>query len=184
MSASQTRPDDETLIRKCLAGNTEAYGILVERYKAMAYNLAFRMCGDEDTAKDLSQESFLSAYTSLREFRFTAKFSSWLYSIVLNKCRDYLRASKPTVSTDDIAEVLPNRERSPEQTAADGQTKDRLQRALDALPYEYRQVLVLKHIEGLDYEEIAEVTGDGVAALKVRAHRGREMLRKELEKTE
>jgi RNA polymerase sigma-70 factor, ECF subfamily len=184
MGNPQTGPDDETIIRKCLEGNADAYSVLVDRYKNMAYNLAFRMSGDEDTAKDLSQESFIAAYTSLREFRFNAKFSSWLYSIVLNKCRDHLRRTKDTVSADELAEVLPNREKSPEQTASEGQDKDLLQLALDALPADYRRVLVLKHMEGMDYEEIAAITGMSVAALKVRAHRGRNMLKEAIEALE
>jgi len=176
------QPEDENaIIRRCLAGNADAYAILVDRYKAMVYNVAYRMVGDEDTSKDLAQESFIAAYTGLRGFRSGSKFSSWLYSIVLNKCRDHLRMRKETISTDDIAEVLPDKGRSPEQDAATGEGKDLLQRALDSLPAEYRQVLVLKHIEGLDYEEIAKITGAGVSALKVRAHRGREMLKKVLE---
>jgi RNA polymerase sigma-70 factor (ECF subfamily) len=117
----------------------------------------------------------------LGQFRFGAKFSSWLYSIVLNKCRDHLKLTKDTVSTDAIAEVMADNRTSPEQDASARQSKDVLQKALDVLPAEYREVLILKHIEELEYEEIASITGTGVGALKVRAHRGREMLRKVLE---
>lgn len=179
----QQPEDDQAVIRRCLEGNADAYAILVDRYKVMVYNVAYQLVGDEDTSKDLAQESFIAAYTGLREFRFGSKFSSWLYSIALNKCRDHLRMKKETISTDDIAEVLPDKGRSPEQAAAAGQGKDLLQQSLGSLPLEYRQVLVLKHIEGLDYEEIAEITGASVSALKVRAHRGREMLKKALEGT-
>ncbi len=173
--------DEETIIRKCLDGNADSYAILVDRYKSMVYNAAYRMVGDEDTAKDLAQESFISAYNGLGQFRFGAKFSSWLYSIVLNKCRDHLRLSKETVSTDEIAGVMPDSGTSPERAAAAGQSKDILQQALEALPEDYREVLVLKHIEELDYREISAITGTAITALKVRAHRGREMLRKILE---
>ena len=173
--------DEKTIIRKCLEGDSDSYAILVDRYKAMVYNVAFRMVGDEDTAKDLAQESFIAAYRGLDKFRFGAKFSSWLYSIVLNRCRDHLRLTKETVSTDDIAEVAADSGRSPEQAASAGQSRDILQQALEALPEDYREVLILKHIEELDYREIAVITGTGIAALKVRAHRGREMLRKIIE---
>ncbi len=173
--------DEKAIIRRCLDGDRDSYSVLVDRYKAMVYNVAFRMVGDEDTAKDLAQESFIAAYAGLENFRYGSKFSSWLYSIVLNKCRDHLKLEKDTVPTDEIAEVLPDRGTSPEQDAAASQSRDVLQRALDALPEEYREVLILKHIEELDYEEISAITGAGIAALKVRAHRGREMLRKVLE---
>ncbi len=175
------QPDEEAVIRKCLDGDSGAYAVLVDRYKAMVYNVAFRMVGDEDTAKDLAQDSFVAAYGGLEHFRFGSKFSSWLYSIVLNKCRDHLKLAKDTIPTDEIADVLPDSGKSPEQDASASQSRELLQRALDTLPREYREVLILKHIEELDYEEISAITGAGIAALKVRAHRGREMLRKILE---
>ncbi len=178
---NEEQPDEKAIIRRCLDGDSDSYSVLVDRYKTMVYNLAYRMVGDEDTAKDLSQESFIAAYAGLERFRFGSKFSSWLYSIVLNKCRDHLKLAKDSVSTDEIAEILPDSRTSPEEDAAASQSRDVLQQALDALPEEYREVLILKHIEELDYEEISAVTGAGIAALKVRAHRGREMLRKILE---
>ncbi len=178
---NEEQPDEKAIIRRCLDGDSDSYSVLVDRYKTMVYNLAYRMVGDEDTAKDLAQESFIAAYAGLERFRFGSKFSSWLYSIVLNKCRDHLKLAKDRVSTDEIAEILPDSRTSPEEDAAASQSRDVLQQALDALPEEYREVLILKHIEELDYEEISAVTGAGIAALKVRAHRGREMLRKILE---
>ena len=179
---SDQQSDEEAIIRRCLEGDANSYSTLVDRYKAMVYNLAYRMVGDEDTAKDLAQESFIAAYSGLAQFRFGSKFSSWLYSIALNKCRDHLRMIKETVSTDEIADLIPDGSISPERAAAAGQDKDLLQRALNELPADYREVLVLKHIEELSYEDISTITGAGIPALKVRAHRGREMLRKILEK--
>jgi RNA polymerase sigma-70 factor (ECF subfamily) len=178
---NEERQDEKAVIRRCLDGDADSYSVLVDRYKTMVFNVAYRMVGDEDTAKDLAQESFIAAYAGLEHFRFGSKFSSWLYSIALNKCRDHLKLAKDTVSTDEIADVLPDSGTSPEQDAASSQSRDVLQRAIDALPEEHREVLILKHIEELDYEEISAITGDGIAALKVRAHRGREMLRKILE---
>ncbi len=175
------RPDEEAVIRRCWGGEAEAFAVLVDRYKHMVYNVAFRMLGDADTAKDVSQESFIAAFGGLGQFKASAKFSSWLYSIVLNKCRDHLRLAKDTVSTDDIAGVLADPGISPEKAATAHEGGDLVQRALAALPADYREVVVLKHIEELDYEEISAITGVGVSALKVRAHRGREMLRKLLE---
>ncbi len=173
--------DEVAIIRQCLDGDADSYSILVDRYKTMVNNAAYRMVGDGDTAKDIAQESFIAAYTGLEQFKFGSKFSSWLFSIVLNKCRDHLRLTKETVSTDEIADIRPDKGLSPEQYASSRQSGDTLQRALDALSPEYREVLILKHIEDLDYQEISVITGTGIAALKVRAHRGREMLRKVLE---
>jgi RNA polymerase sigma-70 factor (ECF subfamily) len=175
--------DEANIIRRCLDGEKDSYSILVDRYKMMVYNVAYRMLGDGDTAKDIAQESFIAAYGGLKTFKQDAKFSSWLYTIVLNKCRDHLRLAKESIPIDDISEVRPGSGISPEQAASNQQSNDLLQQALDVLPGEYREVLVLKHIEELDYEEISAITGASISALKVRAHRGREMLRKVLEKS-
>ena len=171
------------IIRQCLDGEANSYSVLVDRYKKMVYNVAYRMLGDGDIANDIAQESFIAAYGGLKTFKQDAKFSSWLYSIALNKCRDHMRLTKENIPIDDISDIRPGSGISPEQAAADHQSNDLLQQALNALPAEYREVLVLKHIEELDYQEISAITGAGVSALKVRAHRGREMLRKILEKS-
>jgi RNA polymerase sigma-70 factor (ECF subfamily) len=177
-------PDEEEIIRQCQAGDRDRFSVLVERYKTMTYTVAYRMLGDADSANDAAQDAFIAAYLSLREFRGGAKFSTWLYRIVMNKCRDQLRADRHHVPIDEIADVRPDPARTPEQAAAGRETRDRVQAALDALQPDYREVLVLKHIQGLAFEEIAEITGAGIPALKVRAHRGREMLRAAMERAE
>jgi RNA polymerase sigma-70 factor (ECF subfamily) len=169
--------DEQEIVRRCLAGERDAYAALVDRYRSMAYTVAFRMVGDADEANDLAQEGFIAAYRNLRHFRFGSRFSTWLCSIVVNKCRDHLRANKDVAPVDDLSGFLAPASTNPERTASDRETTAILQKALNALPQEYREVLVLKHIEGRDYAEIAEILGASVGALKVRAHRGREMLK-------
>ncbi len=173
--------EEYAVIRKVLAGDREQYAVLVNRYKDMVYNIAFRLLGDADAAKDMAQEGFIAAYNALGDFQFNSRFSSWLYRIVVNKCRDHYRAGKETVPVEEICDYVAGPEPSPEKAASCRQTGDAVQQALASLPPDYREVIVLKHIEGLDYQEIAETLGVSVAALKVRAHRGREMLRKLLE---
>ncbi len=173
--------EEYEVIRKVLAGDREQYTVLVDRYKDLVYNIAFRLLGDADAAKDMAQEGFIAAYNALGDFKYNSRFSSWLYRIVVNKCRDHYRAGKETVPVDEICDYVAGPEPSPEKAASCRQTGDAVQQALAGLPPDYREVIVLKHIEGLDYQEIAEALGVSVAALKVRAHRGREMLRKLLE---
>ncbi len=173
--------EEYAVIRKVLAGDREQYTVLVNRYKDMVYNIAFRLLGDADAAKDMAQEGFIAAYNALGDFQFNSRFSSWLYRIVVNKCRDHYRAGKETVPVEEICDYVAGPEPSPEKAASCRQTGDAVQQALASLPPDYREVIVLKHIDGLDYQEIAETLGVSVAALKVRAHRGREMLRKLLE---
>ncbi len=179
MDTSST--DEHEIIRQCLDGDADRYALLVDRYKAMAYNIAYRMLGDADIAKDMSQEGFIAAYAALEHFKYGSKFSSWLYRIVVNKCKDYLKAERKMVPADEIGDCALDRGQTPEQTASSLETCDVIQKALCSLPVEYREVIILKHIEELDYGEIAETLGVGVNALKVRAHRGREMLKEHLE---
>lgn len=175
--------EEHRIIERCRKGDRDAYAVLVDRYQSLACTVARRMVGDADTANDIAQESFLSAYAGLRHFRFGSKFSSWLTSIVLNKCRDHLRSRRETVGVDEIAEVRQTVGRDPEQEAAAVESSEAVQRALNGIPPDYREVIILKHIEELDYQSISEILGVGVPALKVRAHRGREMLRKVLERS-
>jgi len=174
--------EEHKIIQRCLEGDPEQYALLVDRYKAMAYNIAYRMVGDSDIAKDMSQESFISAYASLERFQYGSRFSSWLYRIVVNKCKDHMRAERDTVQVDEISDIVPSGARTPEHNLSSRQTGDMIQKALNALPEEYREVIVLKHMEELDYREISDILGVSVNALKVRAHRGREMLKELLEK--
>jgi RNA polymerase sigma-70 factor, ECF subfamily len=173
--------EEYAIIRKILAGDADQYAVLVDAYKDLAYNVAFRLVGDADTAKDMAQESFIAAYNALDDFKFNSKFSSWLYRIVINRCRDHFRATRETVPVDEICDFIAGTDHTPEQAASCRQTGDTVQEALNKLPPDYREVIILKHIEGLDYQEIADTLEVSVSALKVRAHRGREMLRKLLE---
>jgi RNA polymerase sigma-70 factor, ECF subfamily len=180
--SERTTSDENDLIRQCLNGDTDKFSLLVERYKSMMYTIAYRMLGDQDAANDMAQESFISAYTGLRDFRHGSKFSTWLCEIVMNKCRDYLRSGKNRISVDDIAELRSDPGDTPEESASTHQTSDAVQKALDGLSPEFREVIVLKHMEELDYQEISQILGVSVSALKVRAYRARELLRGILEK--
>ncbi len=170
--------DEYTIIKECADGNKEAYAVLVERYQDMIYNTAYRMLGDGEAARDMAQECFISAYNSLKYFKCDSKFSTWLYSIAINKCRDYLRCRRPHVQLDGISEIMACSGPTPDEELHNKQVQDRIQAALNALPESYREAVVLKHIEGLDYKEMEGILGVDAGALKVRTHRGREMLKR------
>ncbi|MDI6727331.1 MAG: sigma-70 family RNA polymerase sigma factor [Thermodesulfovibrionales bacterium] len=172
------RSEEYSIIKQCMDGNAEIYAVLVERYKNMVYNIAYRMLGDDEAANDMAQESFISAYVALKDFKKGAKFSSWLCSIAINKCRDYLRSKKDNISIDEIAEVSTSKIATPENVLYEKQAEQNIQAALSALPGDYREAIVLKHIEGLDYREMENILGVSENVLKVRAHRGREMLKR------
>ena len=174
--------DEEDILRRCRSGEREAFAVLVDRYGSMAYTVAYRLVGDADAANDLAQEGFIAAYQNLRQFRAGSRFSTWLCSIVLNRCRDHLRAAKRMTALDAVPDLRANYGKDPAEAASTEETHSSLQRALDELPPEYREVLVLKHIEGRSYAELSEMLGMPVGALKVRAHRGRALLRDILER--
>ena len=168
---------EDDIIDRCIDGEKEVFSVLVERYQQMVFTLAYRILGDEAAAKDAAQDSFLSAYRALETFRKDAKFSSWLASITLNTCRDALRRRRETVSVGEIEDMLQDRTEDPEKRLQRKEEEDMLQAALDRLPADFREIVVLKHIQGMDYGEIAALTGASEGALKVRAYRAREMLK-------
>ncbi len=177
-----TQTEEYSIIEQCKKGNSEVYSILVERYQVMIYNVAYRMLGDAESARDVAQESFIAAYGALKEFRNDSKFSTWLCSIVMNKCRDQLRTKKDMVSLDDITDLVAAKNADPEVALSNKQFSRELQTALGELPEEYRQVIILKHFEGLDYREMEAILGINANALKVKTYRARECLKKYFEK--
>lgn len=176
----ERRTEEYAIIEECRNGNIEVYAVLVERYQEMVYNIAYRMLGDAETAKDIAQESFISAYGALKTFKNDSKFSTWLYSITMNKCRDHLRGHTATVPLYEITEMTPCGGLNPEEAMSRKQAVKELQAALALLPDVYREAVVLKHLEGLDYKEMEAILGVNANVLKVRTHRARELLRKSL----
>lgn len=176
----EIRTEEYSIIEECRNGDSEIYAVLVERYQQMVYNIAYRMLGDTETAKDIAQESFISAYRALKTFKKDSKFSTWLCSIAINKCRDHLRSHRITVPLDDALDVVSCNKPNPEEVMSHKQTVRELQAALALLPDDYREAIVLKHIEGLDYKEMEAILGVNANVLKVRTHRARELLKKRL----
>ncbi len=180
--------DEDAIIARCLAGERKAYAVLVERYKDLVHDLVCRMVGDPAEAEDISQEAFVQAYLSLGAFRRESRFSTWLCRIALNRCKDVLRRRGREVrvpaSRDGephVLDVMDDRELPP--VALERREREEiLHRALARLPVRYREAVVLRHIEGLEYREIGAILGIPAGAAKVRTFRGREMLRRLLER--
>ncbi len=181
--------DEKAIIEKVLAGDSNAFGELVEAYQDKVYNLALRMCGNADDAFDLSQEAFFRAWRGLSGFQFESAFSTWLFRLTSNVCLDWLRAKKrrPTVSLttlDDEGEEtqldVPDPGKSPEELLLAAEDRSALTKALNELPVEYRQILTLRAIDDLSYTEIAEVLHLREGTVKSRISRARLALRKKL----
>ena len=177
----QASGDEAGLIARSLKQDHEAFGQLVDRYSLVIVNLAFRMVGDRTDAEDLAQEAFLAAFKALPTFRSDAKFSTWLYRIAANKCTDWLRARRPgQVDIESVVDELVGRESTPETVLSQQQVADHLDRAIRKLPPLYREAFVLKHVEGLSYEEMEEILGVNGDTLKMRVYKGRVQLSRDL----
>jgi RNA polymerase sigma-70 factor (ECF subfamily) len=177
---------DTQIIERTLGGEPEAFNLLVRRWERHIYGLTLRMLGRDEEARDATQETFLSAYRNLSKFRGEAKFSSWIYRIALNICNTKLR-SRPrgAVSLDG------EREENGFEVAAETadlngsiqqeQVARHVRRALQGLPAEMRQVIIMKEYEGLKFSEIAEILGIPLSTVKTRMYTGLTELRKRLE---
>ena len=179
--------DDLKIIESCLLGNTQVFSRLIDSYKNMVYNLAYRMSNNPHEAEDISQEAFLRAYQSLAHFNPSYKFSTWLYQITLNIIRDkfkrkeidYISLDTP-VETDD-SEFYPqptNFTNNPEQIITQKENLQTIQQAILSLSLKYREVIVLRHLQDLSYIEIANILKIPSGTVKVRLYRAREQLRK------
>jgi RNA polymerase sigma-70 factor (ECF subfamily) len=170
--------DDRELVRRVLAGQTNDFRVLVERYQQSIFRFALGLVGNREAAEDVTQEAFLAAFVNLSAYDSSrAAFSTWLFTIVRNRCLNLLKQHRPTAHNelDSIGEVasadpIVNRELS-----------QQLDRALSALPVEQRSAFVLAEIEELSYAEIAWIEGTSVGTVKSRIHRAKQRLQSLLE---
>lgn len=180
-----TGPDDAQLVARSLKQDHEAFGQLIDRHGSMIVNLAYRLVGNQAEAEDLAQESFVAAFKALPTFRADSKFSTWLYRIASNKCKDWLRVKRPgqgqyDVNVEDALDQHVAEERTPERLLSQQQVAQQLDQAIQRLPPLYREAFVLKHVEGLSYEEMETILGVNGDTLKMRVYKGRLQLSKEL----
>jgi RNA polymerase sigma-70 factor (ECF subfamily) len=173
---------DEDLVQECLDGDISAFDLLVERWERKIRGAVFRMVGSDDEARDVTQEAFLKAFRGLSSFKKEARFSSWLYQIALNLCRDRARRrrGRPMVSIDELDEggvALVEQSKSALQVLEEEDLGRLVARAVAALPEEQREVVVLKEYEGLTFLEIAQILGVPVSTVKTRLYRALDQLK-------
>ena len=185
-----TSQTDEELVALATAGDLDCFNQLVARWERPIYALAYRTLGREEDARDVVQEAFLRAFRGLRGFRGQAKFSSWLYRITLNLCRDWIRRERraPVVQlpegTDPI-EVADERvapAESVEDLVARKQMSEAVARAMSELPEEQRVAILLKEYHGLTFQEIADQLDCPLSTVKTRLYQGLSVLRRRLER--
>jgi RNA polymerase sigma-70 factor (ECF subfamily) len=178
---------DEELVARSVGGDRDSFNELILRWERPIYALAYRTIGREEEARDVCQETFLRAYRALPGFRGQAKFSSWIYRIALNLCRDWVRRERraPTVQPPedvDLMDLVAARE--PSETIEDLVVRKDLTKAVERvmtlLPEEQRTAIVLKEYHGLTFQEIADVVGCPLSTVKTRLYQGLTVLRREL----
>jgi RNA polymerase sigma-70 factor (ECF subfamily) len=172
---------DQVIIADCLAGRVQAYAVLVERYQSKVFNVLYRFLGNREASEDLSQMAFITAYEKLHTFSAKSKFSTWLCQIALNKARDSVRGKNWENECDDLedySEQLSGLESdTPHYRVETMQQNAHIQKVLNELPADYREVLILKHLEECSNQEIAEILGLTVENVKVRTFRARQMFK-------
>jgi RNA polymerase sigma-70 factor (ECF subfamily) len=174
---------DTDLIAKCIAGEVEIYQVLVDRYSSRIVNVAYMMIGDRHEAEDVAQDAFIRAYKALPKFQHKAKFSSWLYQIALNLCKDFLKSKARSIKKmdDEKLQALEKRmEGSVSQVLLAAELTEGIRNVIYGLPELYREVFVLRHLQGVDYDDVAEITNVPADTVRVRAYRARELLRSSL----
>ena len=178
---------DEELVARSMGGDQESFNQLILRWERPIYALAYRTIGREEDARDVCQETFLRAFRGLPKFRREAKFSSWLYRIALNLCRDWARRERrtPVVQAPegtDLMELAAAAEPSEpiEHLVARKDLARRAEQAMTLLPEEQRTAIVLKEYHGLTFQEIADLQGCPLSTVKTRLYQGLSVLRREL----
>ena len=172
---------DAQVVRDVLEGDRDAYRLLVRRYGDVLHHHALRMVGSQDVAADMVQQALVQGFKKLASCRNPDQVGGWLFRILANQCRDHLRSSRRREVPLQALPELPSRGTDPSDDAAEAEVRRRLRAALEQLTPEQKEAFVMKHLEGLSYEEIAAVMHLSVAALKMRVHRAREALRGLLE---
>ena len=180
---------DEDLVARSRGGEVDSFNQLILRWERPTYALAYRVIGREEDARDVVQETFLRAFRALPGFKGQAKFSSWLYRIALNLCRDWIRRQRrtPVVQMPEEPDAVDRiARRDPVESIEDLVARKELSaivaEAMALLPDEQRTAIILKEYHGMTFQEIAELQGCPLSTVKTRLYQGLAVLRRNLEK--
>jgi RNA polymerase sigma factor (sigma-70 family) len=189
LKRAESREEDASLIKRALKGDQKAFKRLRVKYYDAIYNAIYRMIRDKEEVTDLTQEAFIKAFTSLSSFNDEYAFSTWLFKIATNNSIDYIRRrklqtfsiDKPIESKDsDYTFEIPDTTYEADSELISGQRRKFLEDAISSLPPRYRQVIILRHVEEKEYQEIAKLLGLPLGTVKAHIFRARELLYKKL----
>jgi len=177
-----TQTDDRELVRRIRDGDAEALRAIVERYQDRIFSLIYGIVRDRHEVEDVAQEVFLKVYTRIQAFDERSKFYTWLYRVAANAAKDHVkkRSRRPAVALKED-DVIPSTGDNPLGRAAATETRRLVREAIAALPLRYREVLTLRELEGLTYNEIASVLKISIGTVESRLHRARAKLKRRLE---
>ena len=180
-----TREQEAMIVQRIIGGETEAFELLVLEYQKNVYNVALRITGNAEDAADMAQEAFIKAFNSISSFKGDSRFSVWLYRIVSNVSVDFLRSkarrSSSSLSIENeegetVELEIADESLSPEKLLETKLSSQAVRRGLDSLPEDYRQILLLREIQGLSYDEIAQILDIEIGTVKSRIFRARKKL--------
>lgn len=190
MVSSRQTPGELTdmdILAEVGAGNVDAYGKIVAKYNGRLYNFIYRFVGDRETAEDIVQETFLRAFRKRKEYRAIANFSTWLFTIAGNLAKSELRRRKRwrmfSLERDEETDTgmeLPDESARPDKVAESSIADVQIQEAIASLPENYKQVILLRDVEGMSYQEISEIVDCPVGTVKSRVNRARLKLQQKL----
>ena len=174
-----TTNNDQLYITRTLAGDTNAFAMLVERYKDLVFTLALRMLKHREEAEEVAQDTFIKAFKSLKKFKGDSKFSTWIYRVAYNTCLDRIKKNKRTQHVDAIDEFTENKVKTIDNALYNLEVKERreaLHNCIKLLPADDSAILNLFYFEELSLEEISEIVGLNANHIKVKLHRSRKKL--------
>ena len=182
--------EEAQLVARCLAGDEKAYRELVERYQAQVYSLSLRMVRRAEDAEDLTQETFVRMFRALSRYDPTRPFAAWLFTIASRLCIDHIRrrrvglvslTQRERESEEEYEIEVEDPGLKPDEAATHSEERERTEKLIESLPPHYRIVVILRHVQDLSYEEIAEALHMPLGTVKARIHRARELLKARIE---
>lgn len=165
--------DDRNLIRRCLQGDTDAFGLLIDRYQGLLFNTALRMTGDYEEAKDITQNTFVKAYERLNTYKPEHKFFSWIYRMLVN---DSINSLKRSRIHQALNPALASTKPTPDEFYRQSEENLRVQRALIQLPFDSRMVIVLHYFNDMPYQEMGDILNLDTRTVKSRLYTARHRL--------
>jgi len=180
--------NDIEIVNRVLEGDRDAFAEIIKKYQNMVFRYVYYQCGNYDKAMDITQDIFITVLEALDSFRQESKFSTWLYSIMVNHCKNYKKKNsrfsmvplKITRGEDEVDIQLHDTRENPEAKIITEDSLKIIKEEIEKLPDDFREILTLRDIEGLSYNEISDILGINLSNVKVRIHRGREYLKNRL----